>query len=660
MRRTLIFLLAFFFSGNLFSQLSVSPYFSDDMVFQRNAVNTLSGKAVPGERIHVVLHGMNITVKSNSNGTWECDLPPQPAGGPYDIKISGKKDIIILKNILFGDVWLCSGQSNMEYQVGAFPWADDAVSKATNNTIRFLEIPNRIDEVPVNDLPSNIHWKKAGGADLKTLSATAYWFAANLQPEIKVPVGLIVSDWSGTAIEPWMPVKTIENFPQFKDVVNYLKKDPKSHAQIEKEFQSYLKSDWGPKYYYKDKGFDEKWYLESTGFTTWDSVRLPGWWENAGVGLEKHDGSVWFQTSFDLPENFKDSMFYLDLNLINDYDIIWVNGQKTGETFGDQNWRQYWVPARILRKKNNILVVRVFDMGGYGGLNFHPLWGNAILTGQWVCRKGISINPDTIPVPRIVNKSPYSYPTVLYNAMIHPVIHHPVTGVIWYQGESNAGRAKEYSDLFPALITSWREAFHKPDLPFLFVQLANFDPESEHPAESDWAELRESQEKTLSLPNTGMAVTIDIGEAANIHPANKMEVGRRLSLQALQKVYGMNVSCESPRYKNMSVSGDSVIIELETFGENLVIRDKHGYISGFEIASPGGQFHRAKAALRGNKVIVWNETVKKPEAVRYAWSKNPGPLNLYSTSGLPLAPFRTDSRKGITDDRVFDLNKIYF
>src|SRR5512133_285359 len=457
-----------------------------------------------------------------------------------------------------------------------------------------------------------------------------------------------------------MTSESLKKFPQFKPVTDYLEKDPKSHAVIQEEFETYLKDEWGPKYYYKGIGLQQKWYQENTDYSSWDTIKLPCWWENAGLGLENYDGTVWFRTTFDCPSGFKDSVYFLDLNLIKDYDIAWVNGHKVGETFGDQNWRHYYVPRSILREKGNSLVLRVFNIGGYGGLNFHPLWATPVLNGKWVCRKDMAIDPDTIPIPRIVNKSPYGYAVVLYNAMIYPILNTTLKGVIWYQGESNAGRAVEYRTLFPEMIRCWRKQFGNEKLPFLFVQLANFDAEVSLPILSDWAELREAQDMALRLPNTGMAVAIDIGETHNIHPQNKMEVGHRLALEALKVAYGKTSVPEYPRFENMQISGDSVVIHINTPDDELIINDKYGYIYGFAVASSDQQFHWAHASLRDNDIIVWCPGVKTPVAVRYAWSKNPGNLSLYNKSGLPLCPFRTDDWKGVTDGRVFSLTEVFF
>lgn len=642
------------------AQLKVSPHFNDHLVLQRNKENKIWGTAPKNEKVTLTIDGKTLITKVSKDEKWLINLPSFKEGGPYSIQISTKNEKLTISDVLFGDVWLCSGQSNMEFAVGTFPWGKDEMAKAINTNIRFLDVPNRIEEIPVNELPQSVEWKTAIGENIKTLSAVSYWFAKKLQPETGIPIGLITSDWSGTAVEPWMTIESLKPFPQFNKVLDYLEKDPKSHEQITKEFQEYLKNDWGPKYFYTGPGIEQKWFEPSTDYSTWQPIKLPCWWEDAGIGLENHDGAVWFRTTFDLPENFNDPNFYIDLNLINDYDIVWVNGVKLGETFGDQNWRQYWASRSILKEKGNSLVIRVYDIGGNGGMNFHPLWATPILKGNWVCKKGISIEPGSVPVPRIVNKSPYGYPTAIYNAMIHPLLDVNITGAIWYQGESNAGRAQEYAQLFPAMINYWRKEFNQGEFPFYFVQLANFDVEVENPGDNDWSEVRESQEAALQLPNTGMALAIDLGETYNIHPENKMEVGRRLALHALKNNYGKKIIAESPAFKSMAIKGDSIVVEIETFGNQLICKNKYGYAYGFSIAAEGQDFVWAKAILKGNKIIVYSEKVKNPVAVRYAWSKNPGMLNIYNNTGLPLRPFRTDKRPGITDGRVYDLEKVFF
>ena len=654
------FVILILLSNTLIAQLQVSPYFKDHLILQRNRENKIWGTAQKKEIIKIEIDGVILKTKAEKNGKWHAFLPEFKEGGPYIIKIQSGNEVLKIYDILFGDVWLCSGQSNMEYAVKAFSWSENEIKVATNSQIRFLEVPNQMDEIPVDELPLNIEWRIATGNNIENLSAVAYWFSKHVQTEADVPIGLIISDWSGTAIEPWMSLESLKPFPQFKKVVDYLEKDPKSHDQINKEFQDYLKMEWGPKYYYRGIGLEQKWYGQDTDYSTWDTIQLPCWWENAGLGLENHDGTLWFRTTFNLPDGFNESDLLIDLNLIKDYDMVWVNGEKLGETFGDQNWRHYWANRSILKEKDNSLVVRVFNLKGYGGMNFHPLWATPILKGDWVCKKGRSIEMETIPKPRIVNKSPFAYPNAIFNAMIHPLLSTQIAGVIWYQGESNASRGKEYASLFPAMLKGWRKAFDQGDFPFYFVQLANFEKEVDIPQESDWAEIRESQEALLQLSNTAMAVAIDLGEEDNIHPANKMEVGRRLALHALKNEYGKDVLANSPVFKEMSIVGDSIIVEIESYGSQLHCNDKYGYIKGFAIAAANEKFVWAKAILKNNKIVVYSNKVKKPKHVRYAWSKNPGKLNLYNLNNLPLCPFRTDDRKGITDGRVFSLDIVYF
>ncbi len=647
------------FSIESFAQFSVASYFSDNMVLQREQKNKIWGHTSKGNVITVEIDGQKTTARADKTGKWLAELPALCAGGPYTIQIADKKTKHTLHDVMIGDVWLCSGQSNMEYAVANFPWGEKEATEATNQMIRYIDIPNNIEEIPVDTLPKTVKWNIATNQALKKLSAVAYWFAHNVQTEINVPVGLITSDWSGSAIEPWMPLKAIEDMPQFNEVVKYLTKDPKAHKQIEEEFQQYLANEWGPKYFYKGIGMDEKWYDQSTDYSKWQAIDLPTWWEKSGIyELKNHDGAVWFRTSFDLPADFTDSTYFIDLNLIKDYDIVWVNGVKLGETFGDQNWRHYIALANILKEKENSLVVRVYNMEGYGGLNFHPLWATPILNGDWVCKKGIEIDSDTIPKPRIVNKSPYGYPTAIYNAMINPILDFQIKGAIWYQGESNVGRAEEYKNIFPAMIKGWRDAFDQGDFPFYFVQLANLDPESMEPVNSDWAELREAQESVLTLPNTGMAMAI--GEVYDIHPANKMEVGRRLALQALNKTYKKQIVAESPRIKELVIKDETIILTIDTFGDSLVCTNKYGYINGFAVADSSGKFLWAKAELKDGKIFVHSDKVKKPVYIRYAWSRNPGEINLYNKNNLPLRPYRNDNLPGITNGRKFDLNNVFF
>ena len=295
-----------------------------------------------------------------------------------------------------------------------------------------------------------------------------------------------------------------------------------------------MKPAWEKEVYLaNDPGITEEWYKPSTDITTWQDVDVPGYWANNE--LKDFSGSVWMRRTFDLPEGYKEKSFRISLGQVDDYDIAWVNGHKVGETFGNYNWRNYDVPDSFLQPKNNVVVVRVFNAGNKGGM-YNMFW-DPRLAGKWKYKTGSKINPTSFKKPVVVNNYVFGTPALLYNGCIAPITNLAIKGAIWYQGESNADRAVEYRTLFPAFIKDWRKQFKQDSLPFLFVQLANYMKEAEKPVNSNWAELRDAQSSALALPNTGMASAIDIGDANDIHPKNKKDVGVRLALAALKNIY---------------------------------------------------------------------------------------------------------------------------
>jgi sialate O-acetylesterase len=338
---------------------------------------------------------------------------------------------------------------------------------------------------------------------------------------------------------------------------------------------------------------------------------------------------------------------------VDDYNICWVNGIKVGEGYGNMNLYTYVIPDSIIQSKNNTVVIRVFDAGGKGGM-YNMFWA-PYWAGEWKYKKGVRIDASKFKRPLTANAYIFGTPAILYNANIAPLEQLGIRGFIWYQGESNAGRAEEYKALLPAMIKDWRNQFQQGDLPFLIVQLPNLGKEPLQPESSDWAELREAQAAALSLPNTGMATTIDIGEADNLHPHNKLAVGNRLALTALSMVYKKDSIETAPVYKNMQVAGDSIIIG---FNNKITSKDKYGYVRGFAIAGKDSVFHWAKAFVKNDtSVVVFNANVHQPVAVRYLWSGEPGEVDLYNKDGLPAAPFRTDHFRLSTAGKKFVLNE---
>lgn len=657
-RKFIILLIVFFCTISAKSEkLRLSPFFSDNMIVQREHPVRIFGYGSANENVVVSLEGQEYKTTVDRDSTWQIVLPAFDLGKKYTLSVASGTDFIRLENIRSGDVWLCSGQSNMEFQMVNFPWCDAEIQKATDHEISFYSVPNQIDLIPATDLPEGASWKIAMGEDLKQCSATAYFFAQNLRREVDVPIGLICSDWSGTAIEPWMSLDAIAQFPQFGKEFLELARNNKSKREVETQFAD-LRKTWDHEHYLTGKGIEEKWYRPDTDFLDWKPYKpSDGYWQKANIGLDNFQGTVWFQTTFDLPDDYKEGDFHLFLNYVKDYNTTWVNGVKVGEVFGDKNWSDYYVAEDILKPKDNILVVRVMNVEGDGGFNFHPLWGTPILNGQWYFKADGALQSDFYK-PHIVNVNPFSHPSIIYNAMINPLAENvKIKGVIWYQGESNAGRGFEYRSLFSAMINDWRNKFDMPQLPFYFVQLANFDQVDASGNNNDWAELRESQKMTTALPHVKMASAIDLGEAEDIHPKNKQEVGARLAQLALADCYNLSKEERYPEISEVYFDKNRAYAKITA---DFILKKGSSSITGFALAGEDQKFHPAKAKLKNGMVEIYSDAVPHPVAVRYAWAKNPGDLVLFGKNGLPLLPYRSDKWKGLTDDRVYHPDIVYW
>ena len=632
------------------AEVRLPGIFDSNMVLQRDLPIHFWGWASPGEVVTVKLNGQKVVVKAAKNGKWICVLPAMPAGGPYDVIIDGTNHLL-LKNVLIGDLWICSGQSNMQWRIDQTGYQEKDSAFINTAQTRLITINIEMDYKPKDDVKSN-GWKSLSSQAINEFSAVAYHFGKTIYADQKIPIGLISDNLGATAIETWMSNDALIKFPQFSEIMQPIVKNNKSFAELNTAFEK-IKTDWYNAHYYKGQGVEEQWFKPETNTSDWKPIKASGnTWEDEAE-LKDFDGEVWFRTTFDVPEGDTGQNFYIGLSQIDDYDIAWVNGVKIGESFGKHNHRGYNVPHTLLKPQGNVLVIRVFDIGGIGGFTTSPFWGGKILSGDWLYKKGTAIDTSKFPKPNVPNATPFSSPGVLYNGVIAPLTLLPIKGVIWYQGESNVERAYEYRELFPAMINDWRLKWSQGDFPFLFVQLANHLEESSVPGTSTWAELREAQAMALTLSNTAMAAAIDIGEANDIHPKNKQEVGRRLGTCALKVAYGKNIIASGPVFKSMTFKDDKAVIEFDLSGGTLVTKDKYGYVRGFQVAGEDQKFYWAKANIEGNTVIVSSEQVSKPVAVRYAWDNNPGTLDLYNQEGLPAVPFRTDSWKGITIGKVF-------
>ncbi len=621
--------------------------FQSNMVLQRDKPCNIWGTADNGEAISISFNNSSYNTTA-INGKWKIMLPAQVAGGPYQIIIKGK-NTIELDNVLFGDIWICGGQSNMQFSVReASPKPDTATFN--NNNIRLFTVGIGTDFVP-QDTVKNGSWKIANAKDVNGFTAVGFFFGSYLQQHLNVPIGLISDNLGATAIEEWMSNEAIHQFPQFDNFYNTYLAPHKSMKEMTDDFEK-MKSSWNKEYYLKDdRGLDQQWYKPETDTSDWKSMNQPSHWEDNE--LKDYDGSVWFRKSYDsFPKDFLGNT-NISLGQVDDYNMCWVNGVKVGEGYGNMNMYNYRIPDSIIKPKNNIVVVRVFDAGGKGGM-YNMFW-SPYWAGEWMYKKGMQIDASKFKKPLVANAYIFGTPTILYNANIAPLTQLSIKGFIWYQGEANTGRAEEYKQLLPAMITDWRKQFNQNDLPFLIVQLPNLGKDPTQPENSDWAELREAQASALSLSNTGVTVTIDVGEADNLHPHNKLAVGNRLARTALHVAYGIDSIHVNPRYKSMQGVGDSIII---TFDDAIVCKDKYGYVRGFAIAGSDNVFHWAKAYVKNeNSVVIYNSNIKSPVAVRYLWSNNPGDIDLYNKNSLPAAPFRTDDFKLTTAGKKFSFEE---
>lgn len=621
---------------NIQAEVRVSPLFSDNMVVQQNQPVKVWGTADKHEKIAGYFCGQKKEVKADRQGKWMLAFDPMNYGGPYVMEIEGKKNRIEIKNILVGEVWLCSGQSNMEWTMEKVNNAEYELSHADYPMIRTFNVARTIYTTPQEIIDGS--WTVCSPATVSTFSAVAYFFARKLHTELNIPVGIINSSWGGTDIETWISESAIKRLPEhymlpYKNVkIGRTEKEWAKMNQAKIDFYEALKV---------DRGMDERWYDRNTDISDWKSMNVPQLWENV---LGDLDGIMWYRYDLLLAKDDAGKKAVMNFGVIDDDDMTWVNGVYMGMTQGYTTNRRYEIPEGVLTEGINTIVVKVLDTHGGGGFYGTPeemyLEVNNrkkyYLSGEWQYKMSVSSeNYDFIElVPNV-------YPAMLYNSMINPLTRLPIKGAIWYQGENNAPRAYDYKTLFPALIKDWRSRWGY-DFPFYWVQLANYMAKDDTPQESDWAELRQAQSLALELPRTGQAVITDIGDANDIHPRNKQDVGLRLALIALNREYGRDsLICSGPTFSGMEIVGNRAVISFDHAENGLCVKGKYKYIEGFAIAGADKQFKWAQAYAEGNKVIVFSDEVENPVAVRYAWANNPD-VNLFNVEGLPVVPFKTD------------------
>ena len=610
---------------------------SDGVVLQRDAKVKLWGWASANEKVTLTFLNKKYSTKADQSGKWLILLPSQKAGGPYEMVFKGQNELKV-SNVLFGDVWVCSGQSNMVLPVERvkerYP---DEVANANYPEIRNFFIPTLTNlKGPAEDLPAG-NWKSANPKDVLSFGAVAYFFAKKIYEKYHVPIGLINSSVGGTPIEAWISEQGYKEFPEQLSIIRRNQRTAYIDSLMSTRPKPVQKE-------VADKGLIEspKWYEASYVQKGWRTINVPGYWEDQGV--KNLDGVVWYRREVEVPAAMIGTPVKLMLGRIVDADFVYVNGQLVGNTSYQYPPRRYEIPAGVLKAGKNIMVVRVINSSGKGGFvpdkpYFLSANGQEIdLKGTWQYKVG------EVYEPHAFNGFAFSaqdQPTALYNAMIGPLTNQTIKGFIWYQGETNADHYKAYRKLMPALINDWRNQWGQGPLPFLYVQLANFMDVNYLPEESNWAGLREAQLQALSVPNTAMAVAIDLGEWNDIHPLNKKDLGERLALCAFNLAYSeKGLEYMGPIYQSSKTEGNKITVTFSHTGSGLIASDGEP-LSRFEIAGADHKFVWATAKIEGNKVVVWNDQITEPKFVRYAWSDNPIGANLYSKEGLPASPFRT-------------------
>ncbi|MFO8001465.1 MAG: sialate O-acetylesterase [Marinilabilia sp.] len=638
LRVLLIFSAVFLSTGHISGEVKLPQLIGEGMVLQRDTEIRIWGWASPGETVSVDFRDDSYQTETGEDGKWEILLPEMKAGGPWSMTVEGENRIEI-SNILIGDVWICSGQSNMELPVQRVHWIyEDEFRDSKNEQIRQFKVPQTYDfKKRLKDYESG-EWVSLDENTVMNFSAVGYFFARDLYDRYGVPVGLINTAIGGSPAEAWMSEEALKAFPEHYEEMQRMKDD--SLIQSIQESDQERNNKWYQELGQKEKAYNEAekpWHHPDVDHSSWKSIQVPGYWDEEGI--EPFNGSVWYRKTIDLDAGQADQSAKLLLGRIVDADSVFVNGEFVGNVTYEYPPRRYDVPGDLLQEGENTIAVRVINSGGVGGfvpdkpyrLDFEQ--SSVDLTGEWKYRIGAEM--DALAGQTFIRWKPGG----LFNAMIAPLLNYKSKGVIWYQGESNTDRAEEYQELFPAMIKDWRASWSQNELPFLFVQLANFMEPPKEPQESNWAMLREAQTKALELPNTGMAVAIDVGEWNDIHPLNKESVGSRLALTARKVAYNEDVVASGPVFESMKIEGNKAILSFKHIGGGLKCEGEK--LQEFAIAGEDKEFVWAKAKIKGDKVIVWSDEVENPVAVRYAWADNPDDANLYNEEGLPAVPFRT-------------------
>jgi sialate O-acetylesterase len=655
----------FLFFAAMLSVMTVSAdvrmpgIFTDHAVLQRNAPIKIWGWADRGERVTVYLNNVKRSVIADQTGRWLIVMEEIAAGGPHELVVKGK-NTIRFTDILIGEVWLCAGQSNMQFVVKNTASVSEATPKANFPAIRHFKVKEKIAAAPSDDIAGGA-WTVCSPETVQSFTAVGYFFAKQLNQDLNVPVGIINASWGGTYIEAWISHAALTRNRDYRDVPVITEHQLSSwYTNVERLYAAYGKK-LGIQSFSNYKTNDSLWHRSDYADGKWIPIPFPGDFDK--TALPRFDGTVWFRSKFKLDDYASRKEWRLCLGKVEDYSDIFINGKKIGNASNNTNTSAYVIDPSVLTAGENTIAIRVSDYWETGGFASTPQ--TYYFEGNQHASSRISLADlqwkMNFASAKVWIRTPNVQPNVLFNGMINPVIPYSVKGVLWYQGENNAEFAFQYRDLLPTLIADWRARFGQPAMPFYFVQLPNYQKYQQNSRNggAQWAEIRESMQKTLAVPHTGMAVTIDLGDSTDVHPRNKEDVGKRLSLIALYNLYGKQYACTGPEVQRIVFEKGKTLITFQK-GSRLIARDRYGYLRGFEVAGKDKNFFNATAFIKDSVVVVESSAVVSPEAVRYSWSNNPDG-NLYNEAGLPASPFRSDDWTLTTQERKFDrwINKMY-
>jgi sialate O-acetylesterase len=638
------------------TSLRLPALFTEHLVVRAEKPNPIWGWAAPGADVAVTFQGKTAKAIADTKGKWRSELPAAPSGGPYPLEIASGAEKITFSDILAGEVWLCSGQSNMEWTVAMAANADREIAAGNHPRIRLFNLP----KVARADVQEDVkaRWEVCSPQTVQIFSAVGYYFGRDIHQKHGVPIGLISSSWGGTAAEAWTEWAALENEPAFASFVEpYQKQLACDPAEWQRKNQIVL--EWQKVERYQDPGnraWFRGWADRETDESAWRDFAAPNVWTEPDM---HHRGAVWFRKTVTVPKEWAGRDLTLSLGALHDHDITYFNGEKVGglgkETPGA--WmtpRYYTIPAALVRAgEANTIATRVFvefDLGGFTGggpLALYPA-GTAhqsglSLNGTWKYRAEYAFDariPERVP-PQTSGPNCQNAPSNLYNAMIAPLAPYGLTGAIWYQGESNAERAEQYRTLFPRMIENWRKTFATPDLPFYFVLLAGYRALQTAPVEQPgWGDIRDAQLEALKLPHTGFASALDVGDAQDIHPKDKQSVGQRLALVARAELHGEKITYSGPVFQSAKREGPRLRLLFTHTGSGLTTRDSE-LLTGFAARGPEGEWHWADAEIDGDTVLLYSPPIADIREIRYAWATNPLG-NLANKDGLPATPFRAE------------------